>query len=60
MEIQWKKDKVDKNLSGDLKTCEHYDRKYVISCICDEGQKNWSKLIQNVRDVSNRDRSSDY
>jgi hypothetical protein len=35
MEIQWKTDKVKKNLSGDLSNCEHCGRKYVICCICD-------------------------
>lgn len=59
MEIQWKEDKVKKNLSGDLGVCEFCGRKYVISCICDEGQKLWNRTIQEVKMVSNRDRSNE-
>jgi hypothetical protein len=60
MEIQYRKDKVEKNLSGDLNICEYCGRKYVISCICDEAEKRWNDMIDEVKEVSERDRSDDY
>lgn len=52
MEIEWKKDKVQKNLSGDLYICKHCGRKHVICCICDEAEKRWKNTIEEVRAVS--------
>jgi hypothetical protein len=60
MELQWKTDKVKKNLSGDLSNCEHCGRKYVICCICDEAEKRWSDMIAEVQLVSERDRSGEF
>lgn len=60
MELQWKTDKVKKNLSGDLSNCEHCGRKYVICCICDEAEKRWTDMITEVQSVSERDRSGEF
>ena len=60
MEIQWQKDKVKKNLSGDLSNCEHCGRKHVICCICDEAEKRWGEMIAEVQAVSERDRSGEF
>jgi len=58
-ELQWKVDKVKKNLSGDLLSCGHCQRKYVISCICSEAKKRWNELITEVQAISGRDRSGE-
>lgn len=58
--MQWELDKVEKNLSGELSTCKHCQRKYVVSCICDKGQEDWNNVIEEVKNVSNRDRSNDF
>ena len=60
MELQWKTDKVKKNLSGDLSNCEHCGRKYVICCICDKAKKRWVDMIAEVQSVSERDRSGEF
>jgi hypothetical protein len=60
MDLQWEKDKIEKNLSGDLSNCEYCDRKLVISCICDEGVSRWNRTIEEVKAVSERDRSNDF
>jgi len=60
MELQWKEDKVKKNLSGDLSICKHCGRKYVICCICDEAEKRWLDVIAEVKAVSERDRSGEF
>ena len=60
MEVQWKIDKIKKNLSGDLHECKYCSRKYVISCICDEAQKAWNDIIDELKEVSNRNRNNDY
>ena len=59
MELQWKEDKVKKNLSGDLSICKHCGRKYVICCICDEAKNRWNDTIIEVQSVSERDRSGE-
>ncbi len=51
MDIQWQKDKIEKNLSGELLTCS-CGRKYSFSCICPEGKKSWNDMIQEVSEVS--------
>jgi len=53
MEKQWLIDKIQKNLSGDLGVCKHCQRKKVIVCICDEGQADWQKVIDEVQTVQN-------
>lgn len=60
MEIEWKKDKVKKNLSGGLSICEHCGRKNVITCICDKGVERWNRTLAEVKAVSERDRSGDF
>jgi len=60
MELQWGKDKVKKNLSGDLSNCEHCGRKHVICCICGEAEKRWGEMIAEVQAVSERDRSGEF
>ena len=60
MGLQWKTDKVKKNLSGDLSNCEHCGRKYVICCICDEAEKRWTDMITEVQAISERDRSGEF
>jgi hypothetical protein len=60
MELQWKEDKVKKNLSGNLINCEHCGRKYVICCICDEAAKRWDDMITEVQAVSERNRSDEF
>jgi len=60
MKLQWKEDKVKKNLSGVLSNCEHCGRKYVICCICDEAEKRWTDMIAEVQAVSERDRSGEF
>ncbi len=52
MEIQYKKDKVKKNLSGDLKVCKDCGRKKVIWCICDVDQKRFIEMTQEVRNLN--------
>lgn len=59
MELQWKTDKVNKKLSGDLSNCEHCGRKYVVCCICDEAKKRWADVIAEVQSVSERNRSGE-
>ena len=59
IELQWKSDKLEKNLSGGLAICKHCGRKHVICCICDEAEKRWNNTIEEVRVVSERDRSED-
>lgn len=59
MERVWKTDKIKKNLSGDLSLCKHCGRKYVICCICDEAEKSWDNMLEEVREVSKRDYSGD-
>jgi len=54
IEIQWKKDKVDKNLTGDLLICEFCGRKYAICCICEEAEKSWNNVISEIESVSNQ------
>ena len=60
MELQWKEDKVKKNLSGKLSVCKHCGRKYYVSCICDEAEKEWNDIVAEVRAVSERDRSGEF
>jgi len=61
MESQWEKDKVEKNLSGDLSNCEHCGRKYVICCICDEATRKWNEMIVEVEAVSQKSKAdNDY
>lgn len=57
MELMWEGHKKEKNLSGDLSTCKHCGRKYVICCICDEAEKEWDNMIAEVKTVSERIRS---
>lgn len=52
IKIQWNKSKRTKNLSGDLSQCTFCERLYVVSCICDEGQALWNKVLQEVQEVS--------
>jgi hypothetical protein len=52
MELQWKTDKVEKNLSGDLRVCEHCERKFVICCICDKAEERWKDMLEEVKAVS--------
>ncbi len=59
-ELQWKEDKVKKNLSGDLSICKHCGRKHVICCICNEAEKRWEDMIAEVKAVSERDRSNEF
>lgn len=60
MKLQWVKDKAKKNLSGELSNCKQCGRKYVICCICDEAEKKWNDTIEEVRAVSERDRSGEF
>lgn len=60
MELQWKTDKVKKNLFGDLSICKHCGRKHVICCICDEAEKRWADMITEVQAISERDRSGEF
>ena len=60
MELQWKTDRVKKNLSGNLSVCKHCGRKHVICCICDEAEKRWGEMIAEVQAVSERDRSGEF
>jgi hypothetical protein len=60
MKVQWKKDKIKKNLSGDLHDCKHCGRKYVICCICDEAEKRWTDFINEVIEVSNKNNNIKY
>lgn len=59
IQLQWEKDKVKNNLSGDLSNCVHCGRKYVICCICDKAKKRWDETIAEVQAVSERDRSGE-
>ncbi len=59
MELTWKTEKVKKGLSGDLDVCEHCHRKYSICCICDAAEKRWEDMIQEIKDVSERDRTGE-
>lgn len=54
MELQWKVDKVKKNLSGDLSKCGYCGRKYIICCICEEAEKRWDNMIEEVKSISER------
>lgn len=54
MDLEWKKAKKEKNLSGDLKICSVCGRKYVIHCICPEAEKQWERSLEEVRLVSER------
>lgn len=60
IEIEWIKDKIKKNLSGDLSICEYCGRKNVITCICDEGVERWNRTLAEVQAISERDRSDDF
>ncbi len=60
MKFQWKKDKIKKNLSGDLSTCTSCGRKYVICCICDEAKNKWDSMLVEIQSVAERDRSDDF
>jgi hypothetical protein len=52
IEMQWPAHKAKFNLSGDLSTCEHCSRKYVICCICDTAKKRWEEMLTNIREVN--------
>lgn len=52
IEQQWEKDKISKNLSGELKICKHCGRKCVICCICDESIKEWNKIVEEIREMT--------
>lgn len=60
MEMQWSKDKIIKNLSGNLSDCNYCNRKYVICCICDEAEIKWNDMLEEVKRISNRDRSGEF
>ena len=60
MMLQWPEHKRICNLSGELRDCKHCKRKYVICCICDSAQTDWSKMITEVTEVSQRDRTHEY
>ena len=47
-ELQYKKDRRTMNIS----TCKYCDRKYLISCICDEARDAWNATLAEVRAVA--------
>jgi len=59
MQLEWKRGKAGKNLSGELSTCKHCGRKYAICCICDEAEHRWEEMIKEVREVSEMNNKSD-
>ena len=59
MEAQWRLDKANKRLSGDLHVCKYCSRKYIICCICEPSLKDWESFIKEIQEVSERDRSSE-
>ncbi len=52
IEFQWPQHKLENNLSGDLRTCEHCSRKFVICCICDAAEKRWQDMLTEIREVN--------
>ena len=38
--------------TGELSTCKYCERLYSICCICDEAEKRWKNMIDEVREVS--------
>jgi hypothetical protein len=60
MEMQWANDKITKNLSGDLSNCKYCNRKYVVCCICDEAEDKFKDMLNEIRNISQRDRSNEF
>ena len=60
MELQYKKDRVIKNLSGNLSVCNHCGRKYIICCVCDKAEKQWKNMLTEIEIVSQRDRTGEF
>lgn len=59
VELEWEKKKEESNLSGSLRICKHCNRKNVIACICPKGQDDWNNIIEEVKNVSERDRTGE-
>lgn len=54
IELQWKTDKREKNLSGNLLDCKYCGRKYTICCICDEAEERWNNIMSEIETVRER------
>jgi len=52
IEIEWQKIKFKKKLYGNLNICEYCGRKYIISCICNDGIKKWNRILSEVKTIS--------